>query len=115
MPRTPPLHHRGSTAGKAVPQRRKTAESVQSRSAQVESCARAILKLNILSYTGAAMEWLGKFIVKNRWWVLLVWVVAAAGIVTLSPSLSSVESNDESTFLPKSYESIKAADVAKKI
>jgi putative drug exporter of the RND superfamily len=57
----------------------------------------------------------GDFIVKNRWWVLAVWVVAAALIVSLSPRLGSVENNDESSFLPKGYESVKALDIAKKV
>lgn len=61
------------------------------------------------------MKRFGDFIVKNRWWVLIFWVVAAVLIVSLSPKLSSVESNDQSSFLPKSYESIKAIDIAKKI
>src|SRR5438552_473601 len=61
------------------------------------------------------MQQLGRFIVKWRWWVLLTWVVAAVLIVSLSPKLSSVESNDQSSFLPKTYESIKAFDVAGKV
>src|SRR5580704_17100813 len=55
------------------------------------------------------------FIVKHRWWVLAVWLIAAALIVSFSPKLSSVENNDESSFLPKGYESVKAIYVAKKI
>lgn len=61
------------------------------------------------------MKKFGEFIVKNRWWVLAVWLVAAIAIVALSPSLASVESNDQSSFLPKGYESVKAIDVAKKV
>lgn len=59
------------------------------------------------------MKRFGEFIVAKRWWIVAFWVVAAVGIVALSPSLSSVESNDQSSFLPKSYESIKAMDIAK--
>src|ERR1700689_1227839 len=55
------------------------------------------------------------FIVKRRWWILAFWLVAAILIVSLSPKLSSVESNDQSSFLPKSYESIKALNVANQI
>ncbi|HSW84999.1 MAG TPA: MMPL family transporter [Candidatus Saccharimonadales bacterium] len=55
------------------------------------------------------------FIVKNRWWVLGTWLIAAILIVSLSPKLSSVESNDQSSFLPKGYESIEAIKVANKL
>ena len=61
------------------------------------------------------MEWLGKFIVKNRWWVLVFWLIFAAVIVGLSPKLSSVESSNENNFLPKGTESIKAINIANKI
>ena len=61
------------------------------------------------------MERLGKFIVAKRWWVVAVWLVAAILVVSLSPKLSSVESNDENNFIPKSYESVKALDAAKKV
>jgi RND superfamily putative drug exporter len=55
------------------------------------------------------------FIVRNRWWVIAVWLVAAVLIVSLSPSLSSVESNNQSSFLPKGYESVEAINIAKKL
>jgi len=61
------------------------------------------------------MKQFGEFIVAKRWWVLAFWLVAAVAIVALSPSLSSVESTDQSSFLPKSYESIKAMDAAKQV
>lgn len=61
------------------------------------------------------MEKFANFIVKRRWWIIAVWLLAATLIVSLSPSLSSVESNDQSSFLPKSYESVEAINVAKKI
>lgn len=61
------------------------------------------------------MHKLGQSVVKWRWWILLTWVVAAVLIVSLSPKLSSVESNDQSSFLPKTYESIKAFNVAGKV
>jgi RND superfamily putative drug exporter len=60
-------------------------------------------------------EKLGIFIVKRRWWILAFWLVAAVLIVSLSPKLSSVESNDQSSFLPKGYESVEAINVAKQI
>jgi RND superfamily putative drug exporter len=61
------------------------------------------------------MERFSNFIVKNRWWVLAFWLLAAILIGTLSPSISSVESNNESSFLPKGYESVEAINVAKKL
>jgi putative drug exporter of the RND superfamily len=53
-------------------------------------------------------------VTRHPWRVLAVWVAAVAVIVPLSPSLSSVSSNDQSSFLPKAYESVKASDLAKK-
>lgn len=61
------------------------------------------------------MQKLGDFIVKRRWWVLTVWVIAAVLIVSLSPKLASIESNDQSNFLPDTYESVQASEVAKKM
>jgi RND superfamily putative drug exporter len=61
------------------------------------------------------MKKFSNFIVKNRWWVIVVWLVAATVIVTLSPSLSSVESNNQTGFIPNSYESIQAYNIAKQL
>ena len=61
------------------------------------------------------MKKFSDFIVKFRWWIIIFWIVAAILIVSLSPSLSSVESNNESSFLPKGYESVEAINVAKKL
>ncbi|HUC87984.1 MAG TPA: MMPL family transporter [Candidatus Binatia bacterium] len=61
------------------------------------------------------MEKFANFIVKNRWWVLAFWIIAAVAIVGLSPKLSSVENNNENNFLPKSSESYQALNVAKSI
>ncbi|MFJ4713123.1 MMPL family transporter [Streptomyces sp. NPDC088785] len=52
---------------------------------------------------------LGRFVVRRPWWVILGWVVVAAAVISLAPKLTS--SSDEASFLPGSYESIKAADV----
>jgi RND superfamily putative drug exporter len=60
------------------------------------------------------LEEFGSFIVKHRWWVIGSWIVAAILVITLCPTLSSVESNDQSSFLPQSYESVQASKVAKK-
>lgn len=61
------------------------------------------------------MKTFADFIVKRRWWIVGFWVVAAILIVSLSPKLSSIESDDQSSFLPKTYESVKAGDVANKL
>ncbi len=60
------------------------------------------------------MQGLGEFIVKRRWWVLFVWLVAAIVIVGLSPKLSSIENDNQNKFLPTSYESIRADKIASK-
>lgn len=61
------------------------------------------------------MKRFAEFIVRKRWWVLGAWLIAAILIVGLSPKLSSVESNDQSSFLPKGYESIEAINASKQI
>lgn len=58
------------------------------------------------------MHSLGNFIVKRRWWVLLVWLVAAIIIVGFSPKLSTIESDNQNNFLPSNYESVRAGKVA---
>ncbi|MCC9309030.1 MMPL family transporter [Kitasatospora sp. RB6PN24] len=52
---------------------------------------------------------IGQFVVKRAWWVIAAWVVAAIAIIATAPQLTS--SNDESDFLPKSSESIQAANL----
>src|SRR5271165_2414591 len=61
------------------------------------------------------MQQFSEFIVRKRRWVIAIWLLVAVLIVSLSPSLSSVESNDQSSFLPKGYESVKAINVANKV
>jgi RND superfamily putative drug exporter len=61
------------------------------------------------------MDSLGKFIVKRRWWVIGVWVIAAVLIVSLAPAISTIESNNQSSFLPSNYESVKASNIANKV
>lgn len=55
---------------------------------------------------------LGKFIAKNRWWVIGIWVILAVVITAFSPKLSSVTSSDQTSFLPNKYESVQAQKVA---
>ncbi|MGC0418863.1 MMPL family transporter [Embleya sp. AB8] len=52
---------------------------------------------------------LGRFVVRRPWWVILAWVIAAGLVIGLAPKLTS--STDEKSFLPKSYESVRASDL----
>ncbi|KNX38141.1 MMPL family transporter [Luteipulveratus halotolerans] len=49
---------------------------------------------------------LGKGVVAHPWWVIGAWIIVAAAVIATAPKLTT--SNDESDFLPKHYESIKA-------
>ncbi len=53
------------------------------------------------------------FITEKRWYIVIFWVIAAIVTVTLSPSLSSVTSDDQASFLPDTYESATAQGIAK--
>jgi putative drug exporter of the RND superfamily len=55
---------------------------------------------------------LGNLVTGHPWRVIAVWVAAVAVIVPLAPSLSSVSSSDQASFLPSSYESAKAQKLA---
>jgi RND superfamily putative drug exporter len=55
---------------------------------------------------------IGKFAVKFRWVVLIVWLVAAWQVPAHLPSLASVTQGNNSAFLPSSAPSNKAADLA---
>jgi RND superfamily putative drug exporter len=57
---------------------------------------------------------LGKFITRNRWWVIAVWVVVSVAITAFSPKLSSVTSSDQTSFLPSKYESVQAQNIGDK-
>ena len=57
---------------------------------------------------------LGKFITRNRWWVIGVWVVVAVAITAFSPKLSSVTSSNQTSFLPNKYESVQAQNIGDK-
>ena len=53
--------------------------------------------------------WLGRAVVAHPWRVIALWVVAAIAIIATSPGLPTT--TNESSFLPKSYESIQAANL----
>ncbi len=50
---------------------------------------------------------IGRIVVRHPIWTIVAWIVAAVAIVATAPNLPS--NSDESSFLPKSYESIRAA------
>ncbi|MBB5933229.1 MMPL family transporter [Streptomyces zagrosensis] len=52
---------------------------------------------------------LGRFVVRRPWWVIVTWVIAAAAVISLAPKLTAT--SDEASFLPSSYESIRAMDL----
>ncbi|WP_035805326.1 MMPL family transporter [Kitasatospora mediocidica] len=55
---------------------------------------------------------IGQFVVRRAWWVIAAWIVAAIAIVATAPTLTS--NTDESSFLPRHYESIQASDLQTK-
>ena len=55
---------------------------------------------------------LGGLVVSAPVWVIGAWLVAAVAVLALSPQLVHFTSNNNSSFLPSSYESIQAQDVA---
>ncbi|MFF3906631.1 MMPL family transporter [Streptomyces sp. NPDC001848] len=55
---------------------------------------------------------IGTAVVRHPVWTIVAWLIAVVAIVATAPSLPS--NSDESSFLPKSYESIKAADLQQK-
>jgi putative drug exporter of the RND superfamily len=55
---------------------------------------------------------IGNAVVRHPVWTIVAWLIAAVAIVATAPSLPS--NSDESSFLPKSYESIKAAQLQEK-
>jgi len=52
---------------------------------------------------------LGRFVTRFPWFVLAAWVLLAVLVIALAPKLTST--TDEAEFLPKHYESIRAAQV----
>jgi RND superfamily putative drug exporter len=55
---------------------------------------------------------IGRAVVRHPIWTIVAWLIAAVAIVATAPSLPS--NSDESSFLPKSYESIQASDLQQK-
>ncbi|MHB8329739.1 MAG: hypothetical protein ACYDD6_08975, partial [Acidimicrobiales bacterium] len=55
---------------------------------------------------------LGRFTVRFRWAILVVWVIGAPLAASAMPSLSSVAKNDNTAFLPNTAPSQRAAEMA---
>ena len=53
--------------------------------------------------------WLGRAVVRHPWRVIGLWILAAAAVILTSPGLPTT--SNESSFLPKDYESIRAIDL----
>ena len=53
--------------------------------------------------------WLGQVAVRHPWRVIALWIVAAVAVIATSPGLPTT--SNESSFLPSSYESIRASDL----
>ncbi|MCR4392808.1 MAG: efflux RND transporter permease subunit [Dehalococcoidales bacterium] len=56
-------------------------------------------------------EKIGNFVVKQRLWIILSWVVAALLMYFLAPSLSEVGTMNERNFLPQDSESLRAREL----
>jgi RND superfamily putative drug exporter len=56
---------------------------------------------------------MGRFVVRRAWWVIGGWLVGAVLIIGLLPSLSDITRGDQGSFLPDSYESVQAINLAK--
>jgi RND superfamily putative drug exporter len=57
---------------------------------------------------------LGRFVVHHPVWVIVTWLVAAASIAVFAPSLDEVVNRDQANFLPSSYESVRAGELAQR-
>jgi putative drug exporter of the RND superfamily len=55
---------------------------------------------------------LARFVVHNPWKVIAAWVLAAIAVVAFAPTLGDVTNRDQTSFLPDSYESMQAQQVA---
>ena len=55
---------------------------------------------------------LGRMVVRHPWRVIALWVIAAVAIIATAPALPTT--TNESSFLPSSYESIRAANLQDK-
>jgi RND superfamily putative drug exporter len=55
---------------------------------------------------------LGRVVVRNPLKVILAWVVVSVAVVAFSPRLTDIINADQTSFLPDSYESVQAQQLA---
>ncbi|MFF5260738.1 MMPL family transporter [Actinomadura viridis] len=55
---------------------------------------------------------LARIVVRHPWWTIVAWLAAAILIIAFSPKLTT--ESDQGDFLPSSYESVQAMEIAKK-
>ncbi|MET7420141.1 MMPL family transporter [Dactylosporangium sp. NPDC005555] len=55
----------------------------------------------------------GRFVVRRAWWVIAGWLAGAVAIIGLLPGLSDITSGDQGSFLPGTYESVQAIELAR--
>lgn len=55
---------------------------------------------------------LGRLVVRHPWRVVGVWIVLAFAIGGFAPRLADITNTDQTSFLPSSYESVKAMELA---
>src|SRR5215469_18672991 len=67
---------------------------------------------NVHTSERGLFAWLGRAVVRHPWRVIALWVIAAAAVIMTSPGLPTT--SNESSFLPKNYESIRAMDLQDK-
>jgi RND superfamily putative drug exporter len=65
-----------------------------------------------MAFVGTFFAATGRLSVRLRWVILLAWVAGAAAAMVLLPSLSSVTQSDNTSFLPASAPSERAAQLA---
>ena len=57
---------------------------------------------------------LGRFVVRHPWPTIAAWLAAVVAVVALSPGLDEVTNEDQTSFLPSSYESVKAQELGER-
>jgi putative drug exporter of the RND superfamily len=57
---------------------------------------------------------ISELVIAHPWRVIATWVVLGAVVVAVAPDLSAYTSNNNSSFLPSSYQSVKALEAAEK-
>jgi RND superfamily putative drug exporter len=57
---------------------------------------------------------LARSVIAHPWRTIVVWLVAAVLLIVLSPNLSTYTTSNQQSFLPNSFESVKAQSVGNK-